>query len=154
MSDESIDMGDAFTPKTLREITDALGISRRYTERQLLSGAGFGYIVADFVCAENIHAQSRGRVSLARGRKFPDGSLHLFVPEPSPAWRHVHVGRKVRDKNWPKEKTYVAFCLDEIPTDVPTILHCPDHGARSVDSRLILNAISEGTPIHRRVIFV
>lgn len=161
MNDEPAEMisPDAFTPKPPRELNDALGLTRRYFEKQL-SDPSFGFIVVDFVCAENVHNQSRSfRVSLAHGRKFPDGSLHLFIPEPEGTGvRKALVARKLRQKlrhnEWPAEKTYVAYELDQIPPDVPTILRCPKHGTRPVDSQLILDTISEGTPHPRRVIHV
>lgn len=143
-------MGDVFTPKTLREITDALGISRRYTELQLLSGAGFGYIVAKIVCNQC------GNREIAQGRKFADGLLYFLVPEPEGGrTRGMLVARKVRTGGrFPVDRTFIAYLLDEIPTDVPTILQCPKHGKRSVDSLLILNAISEGKPTYPRVVGV
>lgn len=159
MRDEPTEMIDsnAFTPKTSRELSDALGIATRYNERQL-SDPSFGYVVADFVCSEiehqNMTRTNRGQVSVAHGRKFPDGSLHLFVPDPSVAWRRTLVDRKVRNKNWPVDQIFVAFELDQIPTDVPTILRCPKHGERSVANQLILDAITKGTPMHRRVLRV
>ena len=118
---------------------------RRYIERQM-SDPSFGYVVADVVC------DSCGSRSLAHGRRFPDSSLHLFVPEPEGGrTRRMLVGRKVRTGQ-PVDRTFIAFHLDEVPTDVPTVLRCPVHGVRSVDPQRILDAITTGKPTRPRVI--
>lgn len=134
-------MSDEATPM----IGPNASFPRRYNERQL-SDSSFGYVVARIVCAKC------GNRELAHGRRFADGLLYFLVPEPEGGrTRRMLVARKVRTGR-PVDQMFIAFRLDEIPTDVPTILHCPKHGLRSHASQLILNAILEGKPTRPRAI--
>lgn len=131
------------------EATKSIGpgesFPRRYNVRQL-SDPSFGYVVARFVC------EKCGNRELAHGRRFADGSLYFLVPEPEGGrTRGMLVARKMRTGH-PVDQMFIAFRLDEIPTDVPTILSCPKHGSRPLASQLILSTILEGKPTRPRAI--
>ncbi len=111
----------------------------RYHESQL-SHASFGYVVARIVCAEC------GNRELAHGRKFQTGARYLLLPEPEGGrTRGMFVARKLR-MGTVIPKLFVAYPLNEVPTDVPTHLRCRKHGVRLADGQDIIDGILSGDP--------
>lgn len=111
----------------------------RYYNPSQLTDPSFGHVIVSIRCRDC------GSRELAHVRALQDGSVALFVPDPSELNRRLFLARKAQ-RGGRQRMLWTAWDWSEVPATPDTHLRCPRHGVRVAPYSELSAAVTQAWP--------